>query len=47
MNQNYDRMFILILFWTITARVLSEVSEVRSLAEKLNRREVGLITELL
>lgn len=36
MNQNYGSIFILILFWKITARVLSEVSEVRSLAEKLN-----------
>lgn len=25
MNQNYDRIFILILFWKITARVLSEM----------------------
>lgn len=40
LNQNYDRIFILILFWKITARLLSEVSEVRSLAEKLNHREV-------
>lgn len=38
MNQNYDRIFLLILFWKISARVLSEVSGEKQSGEVRSQR---------